>query len=64
MARRTSFQVKRSGTVSLQRFASDIVAFMDALKIDKAIIGGCDWGARTANIIAALCPSAARPWSP
>jgi pimeloyl-ACP methyl ester carboxylesterase len=29
---------------------------MDALKIDKAIIGGCDWGARTANIIAALWP--------
>jgi pimeloyl-ACP methyl ester carboxylesterase len=37
--------------------ASDIVAFMDALKIDKAIIGGCDWGARTANIIAALWPA-------
>ncbi|HUS12749.1 MAG TPA: alpha/beta hydrolase [Pyrinomonadaceae bacterium] len=36
--------------------ASDIVAFMDALKIDKAIIGGCDWGTRTANIIAALWP--------
>jgi pimeloyl-ACP methyl ester carboxylesterase len=36
--------------------ASEIVAFMDALKIDKAIIGGCDWGARTANIIAALWP--------
>ncbi|HEV7683949.1 MAG TPA: alpha/beta hydrolase [Pyrinomonadaceae bacterium] len=36
--------------------ASDIVAFMDALKIEKAIIGGCDWGARTANIVAALWP--------
>ncbi|HXD33338.1 MAG TPA: alpha/beta hydrolase [Pyrinomonadaceae bacterium] len=36
--------------------ASDIVAFMDVLKINKAIIGGCDWGARTANIIAALWP--------
>ena len=36
--------------------ASDIVALMDALKIDKAIIGGCDWGARTANIVAALWP--------
>jgi pimeloyl-ACP methyl ester carboxylesterase len=35
----------------------DIVAFMDALKIEKAIIGGCDWGARTANIIAALWPA-------
>jgi pimeloyl-ACP methyl ester carboxylesterase len=36
--------------------AVDIVALMDALKIDKATIGGCDWGARTANIIAALWP--------
>ena len=32
--------------------AVDIIALMDALKIEKAIIGGCDWGARTANIIA------------
>jgi len=36
--------------------ASDIVALMDALKIKKAIVGGCDRGARTANIIAALWP--------
>jgi len=36
--------------------AADIIAFMDALKIKKAIIGGCDWGARTADIIAALWP--------
>jgi pimeloyl-ACP methyl ester carboxylesterase len=36
--------------------AVDIIALMDALKIKKAIIGGCDWGARTANIIAALWP--------
>jgi pimeloyl-ACP methyl ester carboxylesterase len=36
--------------------ASDITAFMDALRIDKATIGGFDWGARTANIIAALWP--------
>ena len=36
--------------------AVDIIALMDALKIDKAIIGGFDWGARTANIIAALWP--------
>ena len=36
--------------------AVDILAFMDALKIDKAILGGFDWGARTANIIAALRP--------
>jgi pimeloyl-ACP methyl ester carboxylesterase len=36
--------------------AVDIVALMDALKIEKAILAGCDWGARTANIIAALWP--------
>jgi pimeloyl-ACP methyl ester carboxylesterase len=36
--------------------AVDIVALMDALKIEKATIGGFDWGARTANIIAALWP--------
>lgn len=36
--------------------ALDIIALMDALKIKKAIIGGFDWGARTANIIAALWP--------
>jgi len=36
--------------------AVDITALMDALKIGKAIIGGFDWGARTANIMAALWP--------
>jgi pimeloyl-ACP methyl ester carboxylesterase len=36
--------------------ASDIIALMDALKIDKAIIGGFDWGARTADVMAALWP--------
>ena len=36
--------------------AVDIIALMDALKIDKAILGGCDWGARTVNIMAALWP--------
>src|SRR4029077_57598 len=36
--------------------ALDIVAFMDALKIEKASLAGFDWGARTANIIAALWP--------
>ena len=29
---------------------------MDALKIEKAVLGGCDWGARTVNIVAALWP--------
>jgi pimeloyl-ACP methyl ester carboxylesterase len=36
--------------------ALDAIALMDALKIDKAIVAGCDWGARTADIIAALWP--------
>jgi pimeloyl-ACP methyl ester carboxylesterase len=36
--------------------AVDIVNLMDALKIDKAVLGGFDWGARTVNIIAALWP--------
>jgi len=36
--------------------AADTVALMDALKIDKAIIGAFDLGARSANIIAALWP--------
>src|SRR5581483_5854077 len=36
--------------------AVDITALMDALKIQKAVLAGFDWGARTANIIAALWP--------
>jgi pimeloyl-ACP methyl ester carboxylesterase len=36
--------------------ATDIVALMDALTIRQATIGGFDWGARTADIIAALWP--------
>lgn len=36
--------------------ASDIIAFMDALKIDKAVISGFDWGARTAVVVSALWP--------
>ena len=36
--------------------AVDLINLMDALKIEKAIIGGFDWGARTANIVAALWP--------
>jgi pimeloyl-ACP methyl ester carboxylesterase len=34
----------------------DIIALMDALKIQKAIVGGFDWGARTADVIAVLWP--------
>jgi pimeloyl-ACP methyl ester carboxylesterase len=36
--------------------ALDLIALMDALKIEKAVIGGFDWGARTADIVAALWP--------
>ena len=36
--------------------AVDIIAMMDALKIDKATVAGYDWGARTACILAALWP--------
>ena len=36
--------------------AVDIIALMDALKIDKATVAGYDWGARTACILAALWP--------
>jgi pimeloyl-ACP methyl ester carboxylesterase len=38
----------------------DVVALMDALGIERAIIAGFDWGARTANIMAALWPERCR----
>jgi pimeloyl-ACP methyl ester carboxylesterase len=40
--------------------AADIIALMDALKIKKAVVAGFDWGARTADIIAALWPERCR----
>jgi pimeloyl-ACP methyl ester carboxylesterase len=36
--------------------AADVIALMDALRIETAVFGGFDWGARTVNIIAALWP--------
>jgi len=36
--------------------ASDTIAVMDALKIEKAVLAGFDWGARTVNIVSALWP--------
>jgi pimeloyl-ACP methyl ester carboxylesterase len=36
--------------------ALDVIALMDALKIRQATIGGFDWGARSANIVAAVWP--------
>ena len=53
----TSFlsdETARNGQQSV--VAVDIVALMDALKIQKATIGGFDWGARSADIVAALWP--------
>jgi pimeloyl-ACP methyl ester carboxylesterase len=44
----------RNGQPSV--LAVDSIALMDALKIEKAVLGGYDWGARTANIMAALWP--------
>ncbi|MCX4198552.1 alpha/beta fold hydrolase, partial [Methylobacterium organophilum] len=40
--------------------AVDVIALMDALKIPQAILGGFDWGARTADIVAALWPERCR----
>ena len=45
---------KRNGQQSV--VALDIIALMDALKIEKAILGGFDWGARTVAIMAVLWP--------
>jgi pimeloyl-ACP methyl ester carboxylesterase len=36
--------------------ALDLIALMDELRIEKAILAGFDWGARTADIVAALWP--------
>ena len=49
-----SSETFRNGQQSV--VAVDIIALMDALKIEKATIAGYDWGGRTANIIAALWP--------
>ena len=40
--------------------AVDVVALMDALKIERAVIAGFDWGARSAGIVAALWPERAK----
>src|ERR1700693_2763077 len=49
-----SSETFRNGQQSV--VALDMIALMDALEIQKAIIGGFDWGARTVNIMAALWP--------
>ncbi|GLY90308.1 alpha/beta fold hydrolase [Actinoallomurus iriomotensis] len=53
----TRFRSRRTPRNAQQAVvALDIVALMDALKIDKAVLAGYDWGSRTADIIAALWP--------
>lgn len=44
----------RNGQQSV--LAHDVIDLMDALKVQKATLAGFDWGARTANIVAALWP--------
>jgi pimeloyl-ACP methyl ester carboxylesterase len=40
--------------------AVDAIALMDALSLERPMVGGCDWGARTACILAALWPERCR----
>jgi pimeloyl-ACP methyl ester carboxylesterase len=40
--------------------AQDVIALMDALKISKAVVAGFDWGARSADVVAALWPERCR----
>ena len=40
--------------------AVDVTALMDALGVEQAVLGGFDWGARTADIVAALWPERCR----
>jgi len=49
-----SSETPRNGQQSV--LAVDVIALMDALGIDKAILAGFDWGARSADVIAALWP--------
>jgi pimeloyl-ACP methyl ester carboxylesterase len=49
-----STDTSRNGQQSV--VAVDLLALMDALGVRQAVIGGFDWGARTANIVAALWP--------
>lgn len=53
-----SNETMRNGQQSV--VAVDIIALMDALEIKKPILAGFDWGARTADIVAALWPDRCR----
>ena len=50
-----SADTPRNGQQSV--FADDMIALLDALGLKQAIVAGCDWGARTACILAALWPA-------
>jgi pimeloyl-ACP methyl ester carboxylesterase len=53
-----SAEAIRNGQPSAVAF--DTIALMDALGLKDAVIGGFDWGARSADIIAALWPERCR----
>jgi pimeloyl-ACP methyl ester carboxylesterase len=53
-----SHRTLRNGQQSV--IAADTIALMDALEVDQAIVAGFDWGARAADIVAALWPERCR----
>jgi pimeloyl-ACP methyl ester carboxylesterase len=53
-----SAETPRSGQQAV--LAHDLLAFLDALGIDRAVLAGYDWGGRAACIVAALWPERAR----
>ena len=51
-----SCRTRRSATANKPRSRLDVIALMDALEVESAVLAGFDWGARTADIVAALWP--------
>ncbi len=49
-----SDQTMRSGEQAA--FGADLLALLDALKIERAVVGGYDWGGRAACVVSALWP--------
>ena len=56
-----SAQTMRSGQQAA--LAHDVLDLLDALHLDRAVLAGFDWGARSACILAALWPARVRNWS-
>jgi pimeloyl-ACP methyl ester carboxylesterase len=50
-------ETSRSGEQAA--LGADLLALMDALRIERAVVGGYDWGGRAACIVAALWPERA-----